>query len=117
MQDNHNAQLAAAAVGTCIVAASRSADAAAEESARCITTLIEQRRSRDLPLDTALAELDLLAVALRTQLAARSELIQARLALVRLPKQLGVQGYGPSCPCDQAITTHPTENLVALRAA
>jgi type II secretory pathway pseudopilin PulG len=117
MNDIKKAGLAAAAVGTSIVAASRSADAAAEESARCISTLIEQRRLHGLPLDTALEELDLLALALRTQLTARSELIRARLALVRLPQRLGIAGYGPSCPCDETVEPRPSGELVELRAA
>ncbi len=117
MDVNVGAKAAVAAVGGSIVAASRSADAAAEESARCIATLIEQRRLGALPLDTGLDELDLLAVALRTQLAARSELIRARLALVRLPKRLGVEGYGPSCPCDESVERRPAGELVELRAA
>ena len=117
MNGIEDAEAAVAVVGRSIVAASRSADAAAEESARCIAALIEQRRTRGLPLATGLDELDLLAVALRTQLAARAELIGARLALVKLPRTLGVSGYGPSCPCDQSDQNRTTGTIVDLKAA
>ena len=95
------------AVGSDIVAAMTAADRTVIDTARCISTFVEERQSKKMPLAIGLDAMDLAAKALQSQLQARRDTIMLKMALYRIPPQINVTGWGVWCPCDDKIEGAP----------
>ena len=84
----------------------RSAEATAALGARCIATMIEERASANLPLNTGAAAIALVADAVQLSLAARAKFIEAHELLGRLPSKIGVKNFGGGeCPPNEPFTS------------
>lgn len=95
---------AIAAVAADFIAAEKAIETAAECAARCVATAIEQRAKANLPLNTGVEALQLIADALNGTLAARAQIIAAHKLLAEIPKELRIpMGYGDTgCPGERA---------------
>jgi len=107
--DGRKAEAFVDAVGTEIVAAMGATDHAVASVARCIATFVEERSAMNMPLALGLDEMDLAAAALTSQLQARRDTTMLKLALWRLPPQIGVTGWGSWCPCEEKIDGTPAD--------
>lgn len=97
--DQASATAFVASVAPEVMTATAAADAAVIATARSIADFVEGVSLHNLPLPTGLDEIGALERALASSLVARRDQVMARVALLRVPKALGLDNYGPHCPC------------------
>ena len=123
-------EAAARAVQADFLPAEASADRAAAQTARLLTTLLEQRAAAGLAIGTGAPLIRKLAKGLTAQLEARDEFIMAHKLAAALPGELGIppRQFGDTEPCPdvdgerrywaaldkRALGDHASENVVRL---
>lgn len=80
--------------------------------ARCIATMIEQRRAAHLPLDTGAEALSLVSDAMFQALKLRETLVAAHVLLAALPASIGITAFGgDTCPPNTASVPAPLRSV------
>ena len=87
------------AVKTEFLSAERAQDDAAIAAARCIATMLEVRRTSNLPLGTGLEAIAAMSRAVSLSIETRASIIKAHPMLAALPVDLGVSAYGDDLDC------------------
>ena len=75
------------------------ADQAAFLGAECLRTMIEMRAHASLPVNTGLAEIQMVMDATADLVRVRQKLIETHASLALLPDSIGVRGFGDSSEC------------------
>ena len=74
-------------------------DQAARHAVACVSTMLDQRATARLPLDTGLRAIELMNEVTALLVKARQLAIETHGALAVLPEQIGVRGFGDTSPC------------------
>ena len=103
------------AVKTEFLSAERAQDDAAIAAARCVATMLETRRTNNLPLGTGLEAIAAMSRAVTLSIETRASIIKAHPMLAALPADLGVSAYGDGLGCP-AVDKPTGEERAPLRS-
>ncbi len=87
------------AVKTEFLSAERAQDEAAIAAARCVATMLEVRRTNNLPFGTGLEAIAAMSRIVTLSIETRESIIKAHPMLATLPADLGVSAYGDDLGC------------------
>lgn len=103
------------AVKTEFLSAERAQDDAAIAAARCVATMLEVRRTSNLPLGMGLDAIAAMSRAVTLSIETRASLIGVHPMLAELPGQLGVTGYGDGLDCPPLLEQSASDERRPLR--
>lgn len=82
-------------------------DQAARHAAACMSTMLDQRATARLPLNTGLRALELMNEVAALLVKARQLSIETHGALAVLPEEIGIRGFGDTSECPAMATAAP----------
>jgi hypothetical protein len=103
------------AVKTEFLSAESAQDDAAIAAARCVATMLEARRSNNLPFGTGLEAILAMSRIVTLSIETRASIINVHPMMAALPADLGVAAYGDGTDCPP-VDPPAGENRAPLRA-
>jgi outer membrane protein TolC len=83
------------------------ADQAAFLGAECLRTMIDVRAAANLPINTGLAEIQMVMDATADLVRVRQKLIEAHACLAQIPDSIGIRGFGDTSECPPKAEAAP----------